>query len=160
MGRFTDARFFESKKQDWETPLDLFIPLDNEFHFTLDVAANEKNKKCDKFISKEQDAMIITWGNEICWLNPPYGEKNQYSLSAWVKKARQEADNGSTVVMLIPARTNTNWFHDICLKRCEIRFIKGRPKFVGAIHGLPQPLCLVIMKPTDKTNILTLKAFL
>ena len=87
-----------------------------------------------------------TIAKNVVWLNPPYGETSG-KLSDWIKKAVTEADAGATVVMLIPARTNTNWFHDLCLKRGEVRFVRGRPKFGGADHGLPQPLCLVIFRP-------------
>lgn len=139
-----DKNRFASKKQDWETPQDLFGPLHKEFHFSLDVAASEENRKCDKYINENVDAMQISWGKEICWLNPPYGRG--YPLKQWVKKAYDESTKGATIIMLIPARTNTVWFHDYCLKYGEVRFIKGRPKFGGAIHGLPQPLCLVIFK--------------
>lgn len=148
MGKFNGK--FESNKQDWETPENLFETLNREFNFTLDVAASGNNKKCNKFISENEDAMKKTWGKNICWLNPPYGKG--YKISAWVKKSYDESQNGSTVVMLIPARTNTNWFHDYCLKYGEVRFIKGRPKFVGAVHGLPQPLCFVIFRKKQTIN--------
>jgi phage N-6-adenine-methyltransferase len=135
---------FDSVRQDWETPKELFDALDNEFHFTLDVAASETNKKAEKFISSEEDAMKVPWGNNVCWLNPPYGKG--YKLSQWVKRAYEQSLIGATTVMLIPARTNTNWFHDYCLKYGEVRFVRGRPKFGGADHGLPQPLCFVIFR--------------
>jgi phage N-6-adenine-methyltransferase len=135
---------FDSNRQDWETPKELFDTVDAEFHFTLDAAASENNKKVKKFISAEQDAMTLSWGKNVCWLNPPYGKGHK--LSAWVKKAYQESLTGATTVMLIPARTNTNWFHDYCLKHGEVRFVRGRPKFGGADHGLPQPLCFIIFR--------------
>ena len=135
---------FDSNRQDWETPKELFDTVDAEFHFTLDAAASENNKKVKEFISAEQDAMTLSWGKNMCWLNPPYGKGHK--LSAWVKKAYQESLTGATTVMLIPARTNTNWFHDYCLKHGEVRFVRGRPKFGGADHGLPQPLCFIIFR--------------
>ena len=135
---------FDSVRQDWETPTGLFDSVDSEFHFTLDVAASDINKKVERFISQDQDAMTVPWGTNICWLNPPYGKG--YRLSEWVEKAYDESLTGATTVMLIPARTNTNWFHDYCLKHGEVRFVRGRPKFGGADHGLPQPLCFVIFR--------------
>jgi site-specific DNA-methyltransferase (adenine-specific) len=135
---------FDSVRQDWETPKELFDKVNQKHRFTLDVAASEKNKKTDKFISEKQDAMKIHWGKNVCWLNPPYGKG--YRLSVWVKKAYEESLLGTTTVMLIPARTNTNWFHDFCLKYGEVEFVRGRPKFVGADHGLPQPLCFVTFR--------------
>ena len=136
---------FDSNKQDWETPIELFNEINAEFHFTLDVAASSENKKAAKFFSKEQDGLKQSWSNEIVWLNPPYGDQG-YKISDWVKKACLERMNGATTVLLIPARTNTNWFHDFCLKYGEVRFLRGRPKFGGATHGLPQPLCFVIFR--------------
>lgn len=144
MGKFGGK--FESAKQDWETPMDFFAPINAEFKFTLDAAANAKNAKALKYFSKAEDGLAQSWGKNIVWLNPPYGEKGG-KLSDWIKKSVAAADAGATVVMLIPARTNTNWFHDLCLKRGEVRFVRGRPKFGGADHGLPQPLCLVIFQP-------------
>lgn len=138
---------FDSARQDWETPGELFDRIDEEFGFTLDVAASAENRKVEAFISAEQDAMAVPWGRNVCWLNPPYGRGHR--LSAWVRKAYEESLNGTTTVMLIPARTNTNWFHDYCLAHGEVRFVRGRPKFGGAEHGLPQPLCFVIFRRKD-----------
>lgn len=144
---------FESVRQDWETPIELFDTINSEFNFTLDGAASETNKKCENYFSKDTDSMKVSWGSNVVWLNPPYGEKGGYSIKSWVEKSYKESLSGATVVMLIPARTNTNWFHDICLSHAEVRFIKGRPKFGGADHGLPQPLCYVIFKPPSKLII-------
>lgn len=146
MATFKDK--FKSIRQDWTTPRDVFDPLDAEFGFTLDAAAAADNALAPRYIAREQDAMRADWGvGERVWLNPPYGEAGGWSLAAWVGRALQQARRGNTVVMLIPARTNTNWFHDLCLKHGEVRFVRGRPKFGGADHGLPQPLCVVIFRP-------------
>lgn len=142
---------FASAKQDWETPKEFFDPLNNEFHFTLDAAASENNAKVSNFLTEKENGLVTSWGNNIVWLNPPYGE-GKGSIKDWVKKAYLESTTGATVVMLIPARTNTNWFHDYCLKYAEVRFVRGRVKFGGATHGLPQPLCLVIFKPNRGNN--------
>jgi phage N-6-adenine-methyltransferase len=128
---------FESKRQDWETPDEIFVPLDNEFGFTLDVCATLENRKCEDYFDEEMDGLTQDW-HGICWMNPPFGVQGK-----WVKKAYSESQNGATVVCLLPSRTNTNWWHDYCMKG-EIRFIRGRPKFKGAKHGLPQPLAIVI----------------
>ncbi len=137
MGDF-DKNRFKSTCQEWETPDEIFVPLDREFNFTLDVAASRDNHKCDLFLSKEQNGLTMSWENNICWLNPPYRE-----VGKWVKKAYQESQEGATVVCLVQSRTNTNWWHDYCMKG-EVRFIRGRPRFKGCIHGLPQPLAVVI----------------
>lgn len=144
MATFTDK--FKSIRQDWETPASVFSPLHVEFRFTLDAAANETNTKAPKFFNAEDDGLTQDWGTNHVWLNPPYGEGSA-RISSWVAKAHAASLLGATVVMLIPARTNTNWFHDFCLKYGEVRFIRGRPKFGGAAHGLPQPLCIVIFRP-------------
>lgn len=138
MTGFSDA--FVSAKQDWQTPSSLFDPLDDEFHFTLDVCASKENAKCEKFFSEEDDGLKQSWSGNICWMNPPFKTKK-----IWIQKAYNESLNGATVVCLVPARTNTNWFHDYCLKG-EIRFVRGRPKFIGAKHGLPEPLMIVIFR--------------
>lgn len=133
---------FESKRQDWETPDEIFKPLDDEFQFLLDVCATSENKKCPLFFNKERDGLTQDWSifTGACWMNPPFGEQGK-----WVRKAYQESRKGAIVVCLLPSRTNTNWWHDYCMKG-EIRFIRGRPKFKGAKHGLPQPLSIVIFK--------------
>lgn len=142
---------FESSKQDWETPQSLFDDIDREFNFTFDAAASISNAKTERFFTQEDDALRQDWPIETYWLNPPYGAKSG-TLKQWVEKAYYASKKGSTVVMLIPARTNTNWFHDICLSKAEVRFIRGRPKFGGADHGLPQPLCYVIFRPAKVTK--------
>ena len=136
---------FESHKQEWTTPDDLFGRIHQEFHFTLDLAADACNTKCREYFDAKQDALGKTWQG-VCWLNPPYGAK-QHRLSDWVKKAYNESQkSGCTVVMLIPARTNTRWWHDYCMKAAEIRLLNGRPKFGDAKHGLPQPLALIVFR--------------
>jgi phage N-6-adenine-methyltransferase len=138
---------FDSKKQDWETPDDLYKKLDEEFHFTFDLAASPHNTKCEKFCSI--GSLHHPWKG-VCWLNPPYGNTKGNRLSDWVKKAHEETkDSDTTVVMLIPARTNTNWWHLYCMRAYEIKFINGRPKFGDADHGLPQPLAIVVFKLCD-----------
>lgn len=137
---------FNSKKQEWETPVDLFLKLWREFKFDFDLAADMNNRMCDKFFNEEDDALSQTW-NGSCWLNPPYGNRKA-PLKKWIMKADAEVQKNPDliVVAIIPARTNTEWFHNYCLGKYEIRFIKGRPKFGDADHGLPQPLMLVIFQ--------------
>ena len=135
MARFENK--FQSHRQDWETPAHIFNPLNQEFRFTLDVCADSQNKQCDSFFDIETDGLSQGWyGN--CWMNPPFGVQGK-----WVKKAYEESLKGVVVICLLPARTNTNWWHDYFMKG-EVRFIRGRPKFEGAKYGLPQPLAIVI----------------
>ena len=144
-----DSNRFKSKGQSWETPDSLFRILDSEFHFERDLCADEKNTKCHKYYTERDNALMQDWKG-VCWLNPPYGAVG-FKLKDWVKKSWLESQkHNSTIVMLIPARTNTNWWHEYCMTSSEIRFIKGRPKFKGCVHGLPQPLVIVIFKGQDK----------
>jgi len=134
---------FESASQEWETPLGLFDALDKYFDFNFDLAADSDNKKCERFFSKKDNALSKNWVGR-CWLNPPYGGSGENKLAIWVEKAYNESrKKNCSVTMLIPARTNTNWWHDFCMKANEIFLIKGRPKFGGAKHGLPQPLSVI-----------------
>ena len=144
---------FDSVRNDWITPDSVFLPLNEEFGFTCDLAAAEDNKKCFSYFGKSDNGLIQEWKG-VCWLNPPYGEKGS-KLVDWIKKAYNscQEDASLSVVMLIPARTNTKWFRDYCMKAAEIRFIIGRPKFVGCKHGLPQPLMIVVFKKSAKCAI-------
>lgn len=135
-----DSNRFSSTNQTWETPDSIFNPLHREFEFTLDVAASQNNHKCPQYFSEEDDGLKQEWHSERCWMNPPYKQ-----VGKWVKKAYEESQKGATVVCLVQARTNTNWWHDYCMKG-EVRFIRGRPIFKGCKHGLPQPLAVVIFK--------------
>lgn len=137
---------FVSARQDWSTPDELFGPIHREFNFTLDAAASAHNCKVPKFFSAVENGLEQDWGVNTVWLNPPYGDKTS-KLSDWIKKSVEATACGALVVLLIPARTNTNWFHDLCLKHGEVRFVRGRPKFGDAPHGLPLPLCIVIFRP-------------
>ena len=139
------SKKFETIRDDWETPQWLFDHLDAEFCFTCDVAATEGNAKVSYYLDKSIDALGVRWEG-VCWLNPPYGRQ----LAKWVKKAYEEALYGAIVVVLIPARTNTVWWHKYCMKGAEIRFLLGRPKFKGAEHGLPQPLAIVVFDNSRK----------
>jgi site-specific DNA-methyltransferase (adenine-specific) len=137
---------FSSKTDLWETPQDLFDKLNNEFQFTLDVCATPENAKCDKFYTKEQDGLKHPWKGTV-WCNPPYGR----GIGQWVRRALFASVSGSTVVMLLPARTDTKWFHDYIYKRnnVEIRFIRGRLKFGGSKNSAPFPPMVVVFMPHD-----------
>lgn len=136
---------FSSKKHDWETPQDLFDELDKEFHFNLDVCATKENAKCKEFYTPERDGLKGTWPDcAHVWMNPPYGKY----IKEWVWMAYQQAQRfgGPLVVGLLPARTDTRWFHDCIYGKAEIRFLKGRLKFVGAEHSAPFPSMVVIWR--------------
>jgi phage N-6-adenine-methyltransferase len=117
---------FSSKTPEWETPQSFFDELDKEFNFQLDVCATKENAKCKKYFTKEDDGLQMYWGFDTWkWMNPPYGRE----ISKWVF----EASRYNKVVCLLPARTDTRWFHQYIYKKknVEIRFIKGRLKFGG-----------------------------
>ena len=125
---------WSSLSGDWSTPDELMATLDNEFHFTLDPCP----------LNAEFDGLDITWDG-VVFVNPPYGRT---ILTNWVSKGYESAlYDGATVVMLLPSRTNTQWWHDYVMKG-EIRFIKGRLKFGGAINSAPFPSVVVIFSPT------------
>lgn len=136
---------FSSKTDQWATPQDFFDKLNNEFGFTLDSCADEFNHKCERYYTKEQNGLIQSWENENVFCNPPYGKE----IRKWVEKAFVEnIIGGALVVMLIPARTDTKWFHDYIYNKpnVEIRFIKGRLKFGNSKNSAPFPNMVVIFK--------------
>jgi phage N-6-adenine-methyltransferase len=126
--------------EEWATPQPLFDRLNREFGFTLDACATVDNCKCYPFFSKHHDALAQKWTGTV-WMNPPYGK----DLSRWVKKAFESSLEGATVVCLVPARTCTQWWHEYA-SRGEVRFIKGRIRFVGAKHNAPFPSAIVIFR--------------
>lgn len=141
-----DNNRFKSNNQEYETPENLFKVLNDEFHFTLDVCANDKNHKVLDYFTEQDNALEQDWKG-VCWMNPPYKD-----MKNWVIKAYNESvKNNAIIVCLIPARTNTVWWHEYCNKG-EIRFIKGRPKFKGCKYGLPQPLAIVVFGKNYKNT--------
>lgn len=131
---------FSSDKDCWETPQHLFDELDREFHFTLDPASTDENAKCPKHYTVDDDGLAQSWAGERVFCNPPYGRE----IAKWVKKAHDEVEAapGTIVVMLIPARTDTSYFHDYIYHKdmAEIRFIRGRLRFClgGGIPKTPR----------------------
>ena len=147
---------FSSQSSEWETPQELFDELNEEFGFDLDPCATNKNAKCSLYFTKEEDGLKRKWSPcyEDVWqwvagitvnsvfMNPPCGRE----VGKWIKKAYEESRNGCTVVCLLPARTDTKWFHDYCLKG-EIRFIKSRLYFKdqnGKTGRAPFPSMIVV----------------
>ena len=138
---------FSSKTNMWATPQDLFNELDNEFGFTVDVCALPENAKCKQYYTPEIDGLKQEW-HGVCWCNPPYGRE----IGKWVEKAYNSVHNGNAnrVVMLLPARTDTIWFHTYIYGYAEIRFIKGRLKFGNAQNSAPFPSMIVVFTETAK----------
>jgi site-specific DNA-methyltransferase (adenine-specific) len=136
------AVMFSSTTDLWATPQEFFDELDNEFNFTLDPCATPENAKCKRYFTKEEDGLKQDWEGETVFCNPPYGSV----IKDWVKKCYLEAQRPMTkVVMLIPARTDTSYFHDYIYKKAkEIRFVRGRLKFGGSQNSAPFPSMVVI----------------
>jgi len=124
IGRVRNEGRWHSRGSDWATPRSLYDSLDQEFKFTLDVCASDWNAKHEHFFSEEDNALIQDWNTNVCWMNPPYGKV----LNDWMKKAYESSQNGATVVCLVPAATDTAWWHDFAMKG-DIRFLRGRPRF-------------------------------
>lgn len=139
-----DRALLSTGKDDWETPKDFYEKLNDEFHFTLDPCCTHENAKCKKHYTKDDDGLSRDWGGEVVFCNPPYSKNG--NQDAWVKKCYTESlKPNTTVVALLPARTDTNRFHDCILGKAEIRFIRGRLVFevdgkplIGK-NGKPQP---------------------
>lgn len=125
---------------EWETPQLFFDALNAEYHFDVDVCATENNAKCERYYSKEQDGLSQQWKG-ICWMNPPYGRE----IGKWMRKAYESSLYGATVVCLVPARTDTAWWHDYAMKG-EIEFLRGRLKFGGSKTSAPFPSALIIFR--------------
>ena len=136
------AVMFSSETDLWATPQDFYDNLNKEFNFTLDPCATSENAKCEKYFTIKENGLNQDWQGEAVFCNPPYGR----AIKDWVKKCYEESKKENTkVVMLIPARTDTKYFHKyIYHKAKEIRFIKGRLKFGNAKNSAPFPSMVVV----------------
>lgn len=133
--------FYNVDENDWATPQWLFDEINEEFNFTLDACADERNHKCEKYYTKEQDALKQDWSNEVVYMNPPYSGG---VLKYWIKKAYEESLKGATVVCLIPSYTSTKYWHEYCEKG-EVRFLKGKIRYNDR-NTAPFSSCLVIFR--------------
>ena len=133
---------FKSESNEWETPQDLFDKLNEEFDFTLDPCATKENAKCKKYYTKQDNGYMQDWIDEIVFMNHPYGRE----ISKWIEKAHYETiqQEDCFVVCLIPARTDTKYWHEFIFPYAEIRFLKGRLKFGGHKNSAPFPSAIVI----------------
>jgi len=129
---------FSSKTDMWSTPQAFFDEWDEKYHFTLDACASPDNAKCSEYFTEEDDALQQEWRG-VVWMNPPYGRK----IKHWIKKAHDSAQEGATVVCLIPSRTDTVYWHEYVMKG-DITFIKGRLKFGDAKNAAPFPSAVVV----------------
>ena len=136
----TMAVMSSSERQDWQTPDDIFVPLHYEFAFTVDVAANRQNAMLPRYWTETDDGLAQPWDGERVWCNPPYGKWQK----AFVEKAAERLAEVS--VLLIPARTDTAIWHDYIFPLAEVRFLRGRIRFVGSKHSAPFPSAVVVFR--------------
>ena len=140
---------FTSDSNEWETPQYVFNELNKEFNFDIDVCATEGNAKCFNYFTKRQDGLKQNWwGFKSAFMNPPYGKE----IGKWMEKAYKESEKGLTAICLIPARTDTGWWHNWVVKAQEVRFIKGRLKFGKGKQSAPFPSCIAIFRPFYEGN--------
>jgi site-specific DNA-methyltransferase (adenine-specific) len=150
---------FGRASDEWRTPPAFYAALDAEFHFTVDAAATSVNHLAEAYYGPDhpsldrRDALSVAWGPEICFLNPPYSRCRDFMTAA-----ARAVRNGATVVCLVPARTDTRWFHEIVWNEathqlrpgCEVRFLKGRLRFSGdgtVANSAPFPSVVVVLHP-------------
>lgn len=139
-----DNVHFSSNTDLWETPQDFFDKYNKIHNFTLDVCALPENAKCKVYYTPEVDGLKQEWAG-VVWCNPPYGR----NIKHWIKKGYEESLNGTKVVMLIPARTDTSYWHDYVMKG-DIEFIRGRLKFGNSTNSAPFPSAVVIFNGDSK----------
>lgn len=134
----TDVHF-SSASENWATPQDFFDRVAEEFGpFDLDACASPMNAKCARYFSIADDGLAQEWRGRV-WMNPPYGR----TIGLWMRKAWESSQAGAIVVCLVPARTDTAWWHDYAAKG-RVRFIRGRLKFAGHHKDAPFPSAIVV----------------
>lgn len=143
---------YRGKGREWATPRTLYAQMDAEFGFTVDVCASDLNHKHPRYWTEAHNGLAQDWRREVCWMNPPYGAE----IRAWIRKARESADAGATVVALLPSETDTDWWHDHILGRAEVRYIRGRIRFDvhhpdGSVQWASpfRPNVIIVWRPLD-----------
>ena len=155
MNKTTLNTLFSSETGDWSTPIDFFNRLDQEYNFTLDPCASVANATCDYYFTEQDNGLNQDWGGYSVFMNPPYGRK----MSKWVQKAYEESRKFNTkVVCLLPARTDTRWWHEYCMRADEIYFIKGRLKFGASVNSAPFPSAVVVFADEFKPRLHTMQS--
>ena len=133
------AVHFSSKRMTWATPDALYAKVDALHHFTLDAAADAENARCATYYDEKANGLVQPWGGHRVWCNPPYGR----ALPLWVKKAVAERYWAERIVMLVPSRTDTRWWHEAIDAGARAEFIRGRLRFKGAAASAPFPSALL-----------------
>ena len=144
MNTATQKIMFSSKTGEWATPQDFFDKLDWRFGpFDLDPCATPHNTKCVNFYTEAEDGLSKDWSGHTVFVNPPYGR----GIDKWIQKGYNTAKDGvSKVVMLIPARTDTKYWHDYVMNASEVYFIRGRLKFGNNSNSAPFPSAVVVFE--------------
>lgn len=142
MNKETQKTMFSSKTGEWATPQEFFDKLNWRFGpFDLDPCANPHNTKCANFYTEAEDGLSKDWSGHTVYVNPPYGR----GIDKWIEKGYNTAKDGdSKVVMLIPARTDTKYWHNYVMKANEVYFVKGRLKFGDSANSAPFPSAVVV----------------
>jgi|14BtaG_2_1085337.scaffolds.fasta_scaffold106734_2 site-specific DNA-methyltransferase (adenine-specific) len=142
MDKSATETMFSNKSNEWSTPNEFYEKLDSIFNFTLDPCATDENHKCDKFYTMEDDGLVQDWGGEKVFVNPPYSENTK-----WLEKCYNESQKPNTiVVVLIPSRTDTKYWHNYAMKASHIYFVKGRLKFGNQRNSAPFPSAVLIFR--------------
>lgn len=142
MDKNTQDAMFSSKSNEWSTPQKFYDKLNNSFGpFTLDPCSDGQNNKTDNYFTKEQNGLSQDWSGNKVFMNPPYGRE----IKDWLKKAYEEGQKpNTTVVCLIPARTDTKYWHNYVMKAQAVYFVKGRLKFGDSNNSAPFPSAVIV----------------
>jgi phage N-6-adenine-methyltransferase len=151
MDKNTQVVMFSSKTGEWSTPQDFFDKLNWRFGaYTLDPCANPANTKCPNFFTEAEDGLTKSWEGFNSFINPPYGR----GIERWIKKAYDESRHENTsVTMLVPARTDTKYWHSYIMKADEVYFVKGRLKFGDSKNSAPFPSAVIVFDGTNRQQI-------
>ena len=151
MDNNTKLVMFSSKSGEWSTPQDFFEKLNWRFGpFDLDPCANPANTKCPNFFTKAEDGLTKDWEGFRLFVNPPYGR----GIDKWIKKGYLESQKKNTrVVMLIPARPDTKYWHEYVMKASEVYFVKGRLKFGDSQNSAPFPSAVVVFDGGNQQQV-------
>lgn len=138
---------FSNRTDEWKTPTDLYKKLNAEFKFVLDAAATSTNALCNNFFTKKDNALTKDWSKyKSVFCNPPYSQASEF-----VEKSLNEAKKGCTVVMLIPFRSDTKYYHDFIINKAkEVRLIKGRLHYSDSEQTAPFPSAIIVFENTNK----------
>ena len=143
------AVLYSSTSEEWPTPQPLFAKLNRRYGFTLDPCATPENAKCPLYFTKEQDGLRQDWGTHRVFVNPPYGTR----IGAWAHKCFEASQAGALVALLVPARTDTRWFHNWVQGKAEVTFVRGRLRFGSSGNSAPFPSMLAIYSPNRPATI-------